>query len=141
MENIKLDFSNNDYKKLGDRIRTNPDNISDEDYAMLQHLRVSYKDPLSTIFNYIEKEAHKVDKNCICTYRIKRIESIISKLLRFRKMIVNRAEDIAGCRCILSNQQQVYDLYNRLLKKKDKLPFEIKGKVNDYISHPKNRNC
>lgn len=28
----------------------------------------------------MQKAAHKVDPNCICTYRVKRIESIVSKL-------------------------------------------------------------
>lgn len=134
---IAREYSNNDYKKLGDRIRSNVNNIAEADYKMLQHLRVSYKDPLSTIFNSIEMLAHKVDRNCVCTYRIKRIESIISKLIRFPEMQVNRAEDIAGCRCILSTDTQVYVLYNRIIKGLDKLPFEIKGKINDYIAQPK----
>lgn len=130
-------YSNSDYKRLGDRIRKDVTNILESDYEMLQHLRTSYKTPLSIIFKNIEQLAHKVDSNCVCTYRIKRIESIISKLIRFPEMQINRAEDIAGCRCILSNEQQVYDLYNRILKKISKLPFEIKGKVNDYIANPK----
>ena len=52
-------------------------------------------------------------------------------------MQINRAEDIAGCRCILSTEEQVYKLYNAILKRKSKLPFEIKGKINDYIEYPK----
>lgn len=52
-------------------------------------------------------------------------------------MQINRAEDIAGCRCILSSEKQVFDLYNIIIKKQSKLPFEIKGKINDYISNPK----
>ena len=78
-------YSNKDYKRLGDRIRSNPKEVADADLLVLQELRVSYKEPLAVIFNSIEKAAHKVDKNCICTYRVKRIESIISKLLRFPK--------------------------------------------------------
>lgn len=137
IESHSKTYSNSEYKKLGDRIRADIDNISDADYEMLQSLRTSYKTPLSTIFNCIEQLAHKVDSNCVCTYRIKRIESIISKLIRFPEMQVNRAEDIAGCRCILSNERQVYELYNRILKKISKLPFEVKGKINDYIATPK----
>lgn len=130
-------YSNSDYKKLGDRIRADINNISDTDYEMLQYLRTSYKKPLSTIFNCIEQLAHKVDSNCVCTYRIKRIESIISKLIRFPEMQVNRAEDIAGCRCILTSENKVYELLNLIQKKEKSLPFEIKGKINDYISNPK----
>lgn len=130
-------YSNSQYAKLGDRIRKDITNISKSDYEMLQYLRTSYKEPLSIIFRHIENLAHNIDNNCVCTYRVKRIESIISKLLRFPEMCVNRAEDIAGCRCIMSSDNAVYALYNRILKKQDKLPFEIKGKVNDYIANPK----
>ena len=130
-------YSNKDYKKLGDRIRSNPQDIAEADLLMLQSLRMSYKEPLSIIFKSIEKTAHKVDEDCICTYRVKRIESIISKLLRFPEMQVNRAEDIAGCRCIMSSTEKVYELYNRLMRNKDKLPFIIKGTIHDYIKEPK----
>lgn len=125
------------YEKLGDRLRRNPQSISESDYEMLQYLRTSYKEPMSKIFNIIDLIANKVDKNCICTYRIKRIDSIVSKLLRFPDMIVNRAEDIAGCRCILTSQEAVYKLYDKILKVLDKYQLEIKGKVHDYIDNPK----
>lgn len=132
-----MKHSNSDYKKLGDRIRSNASNISTEDLMMLQDLRLSYKEPLAIVFKSIKSIALKIDSDCVCTYRIKRIESIVSKLLRFSEMQVNRAEDIAGCRCILSTTEHVYELYNRILKKQHQLPFEIKGKINDYIATPK----
>ena len=130
-------YSNKDYKRLGDRIRSNPEQIADEDLRMLQSLRLSYKEPLAIIFKSIERIAYKVDHDSICTYRVKRIESIISKLIRFPEMQVNRAEDIAGCRCIMSSTEKTYELYNRLLRNKDRLPFVIKGTIHDYIKEPK----
>ena len=132
-----MTYSNKDYKKLGDRIRSNPKQIAADDLLMLQTLRLSYKEPLSVIFKSIEKVAYKVDHDSICTYRVKRIESIISKLIRFPEMQVNRAEDIAGCRCIMSSTEKAYELYHRILKNKDRLPFMIKGVIHDYIEKPK----
>jgi len=134
---LSVKYTNGDYKKLGDRIRSNPENVSEDDLMMLQHLRLTYKEPLAIIFQSIEHAAHKVDKNSICTYRVKRIESIISKLIRFPQMQVNRAEDIAGCRCILSTTEHVYQLYDRLMRNLDDLPFIIKGTIHDYIKEPK----
>lgn len=130
-------YSNKDYKRLGDRIRSNPKQIADEDLRMLQTLRLSYKEPLATIFKSIERVAYKVDRDSICTYRVKRIESIISKLIRFPEMQVNRAEDIAGCRCIMSSTEKTYELYDRLMRNRDRLPFIIKGAIHDYIKEPK----
>ena len=130
-------YSNKDYTRLGDRIRSNPKQIADEDLRMLQTLRLSYKEPLATIFKSIERVAYKVDHDSICTYRVKRIESIISKLVRFPEMQVNRAEDIAGCRCIMSSTEKTYELYDRLMRNRDRLPFVIKGVIHDYIKEPK----
>lgn len=130
-------YSNKQFRRLGDRIRANPGAIADDDLLMLQSLRLSYKQPLGVIYNSIEKSARRVDKESICTYRVKRIESIISKLLRFPEMQVNRAEDIAGCRCIMSSTEKVYELFNKLMRNQDKLPYTIKGVIHDYIAEPK----
>ena len=133
----EVNYTSNEYKRLGNRIRSNPQNISEEDYQALQDLRMTYKEPLAIVFNTIERAAFKIDSNCICTYRIKRIESIISKLIRFPHMQVNKAEDIAGCRCIMTSTENVYKLYNKLQRNKDKLPFEMTGAEHDYIAQPK----
>lgn len=75
-------YSQNEYRRLGERIRKDPENIKDQDLQMLQELRLSYKDDLSAVFNVMVGEASKIDKKSIRTYRVKRIESIVSKLLR-----------------------------------------------------------
>lgn len=136
MEYVPSTHTNGEYRRLGDRIRQNPDNVSPEDLMMLQDLRVTYKEPLAIIFKEIEKMAIKADRDCICTYRVKRIESIISKLKRLPQMQLQRAEDIAGMRCIMTTEANVYKLFENLKKKESKLPFEIKS-VHDYIETPK----
>ena len=107
-------YSKGDYKRLSDRIRKNPNNIESSDYEMLQALRLTYKDSLATVFNTLDRLAHGIDKDCVCTYRIKRIESIISKLLRFPDMEVQRVADIAGCRCIMTNTNQAVELCEKI---------------------------
>ena len=67
MQPNETHYSNKDYKRLGDRIRNKPHDIAPDDLLMLQQLRMSYKEPLATIFNAIERLAHNVDKDCICT--------------------------------------------------------------------------
>lgn len=132
-------YSKGDYKRLSDRIRKNPNNIESSDYEMLQALRLTYKDSLATVFNTLDRLAHGIDKDCVCTYRIKRIESIISKLLRFPDMEVQRVADIAGCRCIMTNTNQAVELFEKIKKSPNKLPFSIKGDPDrhNYIDHPK----
>ena len=130
-------YSKGDYKRLSERIRQNPKDVSLSDLEMLQALRVTYKEPLSTVFNTIERIAQRIDRNSICTYRVKRIESIINKLVRFPEMQVQRMEDIAGCRVILTTVDDVDQMFKKVMKDISKLPFEIKGKINNYIENPK----
>lgn len=132
-------YSKGDYKRLSDRIRNNPNGIVATDYEMLQALRLTYKESLAIVFNTLDRLAHGIDKDCVCTYRIKRIESIISKLLRFPDMEVQRVADIAGCRCIMSNTNQAIALFEKIKKSQNKLPFSIKGDPNkhNYVDHPK----
>ena len=121
-----------EYNRLGERIRLSPDSISPEDLAMLQTLRLSYKNILSSVFNILVEECRKVDKKMgITTYRVKRIESIISKLQREPKMQLSRMSDVAGCRCILYSNDKVYALKEQLEKR-----LCVKT-VNDYIAYPK----
>lgn len=132
--------SNGDYKKLSKRIREkrqSKSEIDPDDYQMLQDLRMTYKEPLSVIFPCINRLAHKSDRNSVCTYRIKRIESIISKLERKPTMQVNLMADIAGCRCIMTTMKDAMDLLERMKKyaAKPNHVFEI-VKVDDYIKEP-----
>lgn len=137
MAETNKQYSNGEYKRLSKRIRQNPNDISQDDYEMLQVLRLSYKNPLASVYNTIDKIAHKVDKECICTYRIKRIESIISKLIRFPHMDVQYAADIAGCRCIMATTALANKLYKKIENDIEQLPFVIKGTPNNYIETPK----
>ena len=99
---------------------------------MLQTLRLSYKNTLSAVFNILVEESKKIDKRiAIPTYRVKRIESIVSKLQREPRMQLSRMSDIAGCRCILQSNDKVYALKKKL---EDRLCVKH---INDYISIPK----
>ena len=124
-------LSNKDFKKIGDRIRQNPNNVEKTDLDVLQELRTSYKDDLSSVFNILVSLTRKIDKRAIITYRVKRIESIISKLIRQPQMQVNRMADIAGCRCILQTNANVIRLCKELSS------CIIVKNINDYISNPK----
>ena len=126
-----MNISSNEYKRLGDRIRQNPDNIAAADLDAIQHLRSSYKDELARLFAILINVVRPIDRKAIITYRVKRIESIVSKLLRQPQMHVNRMADIAGCRCIVQSDEQVWMVHEAL-----KEQLMIVG-TNDYITTPK----
>lgn len=124
--------------RLGKRIGA-ADVVSSEDMLLLQEYRQTFKDPISRVFSFVIESARKIDRQCIVTYRIKRIDTIIEKLRRFQEnengsMNLSRMWDIAGCRCILnsSNQDKLYQLQKVILKE-----FGQDCKINDHIVTPK----
>lgn len=128
-------------EKLGKRIASNTGPISEEDLTLLQEYRKSFKEPLANVFDELRKMATKVDSQCIVTYRIKRINTIIRKLKRFKdntkgSMSLNTIGDIAGCRCIITSKDEsaIYKIKDLLVKKYGE---EIYSERHDYILNPK----
>lgn len=113
--------------------------MSQEELNKLQEFRQTFQEPISNVFNFVLGVARKVDKQCIVTYRIKRIDTIVEKLRRFHenpngKMNLSRMWDIAGCRCILNSTDE--DKLYVLLKKIQK-EYGRNCKVKDYVAEQK----
>lgn len=124
--------------KLGQIIGASVE-VSQEDLNKLQEFRQTFQEPISNVFNFVLDIARKVDKQCIVTYRIKRIDTIVEKLRRFHenpngKMNLSRMWDIAGCRCILNTADE--DKLYRLLRKIQK-EYGKDCKVKDYVAEQK----
>lgn len=127
-----------DLDRLGERIGES-NRIKQEDLDLLQQYRTTFQEPIARVFNYLLKTARKIDKQSIVTYRIKRIDTIIEKLRRFRdnkngNMQLSRMGDIAGCRCIMtsSSEEKLYSLLDAIKKE-----YGENCKVNDYVLKPK----
>ena len=113
--------------------------VSPNDLEMLQHYRQTFQEPISHVFNFVLTAARKIDKRCIVTYRIKRIDTIVEKLHRFHdnpngSMKLSRMWDIAGCRCIM-NSPDIDKLYKLLEFVENEYGDDCK--INDYIEEPK----
>ena len=112
-------LSNTQIKKLGDRIRDNDcikKNIGQEDLKHLQNFRLSFKESLNEIFQILSDESKQVHKNRIVSFRMKKIDTIISKLDREKGMDLERMGDIAGCRCTVQSESAIYKIVERLSK-------------------------
>lgn len=127
-----MTISKAEIDRLGNLIRSEGDNISDSTLISLQEYRTSHKDILSLAFSMLCKNTRNIHLSAIVTYRIKRIESIIGKLIRYPEMRFSRMWDIGGCRCILRNNNDVYKLKDIIANEQD---FEI-IKEYDYIKKP-----
>lgn len=125
--------------RLGERLRLSSGKSTAEDIALLQEYRQSFQDAIARVFNTTLTAARKIDKQAIVTFRIKRIDTIIEKLIRKQKqkdgpMQLSRMWDIAGCRCIINtpDTQKLYDLLTVL-----KDTFGDNSKIVDHINPPK----
>lgn len=82
----------------------------------------------------LRKRARPIYKDCIIAQRIKRLSSIVSKLIRFKTMRLSMMQDIGGCRAVMSNVKQVEKLVH------DYMTSDIKHKLqqeDDYIKNLK----
>jgi len=125
-------ISKTQVRKIGDKIRKDNSNVSEETLIGLQKYRTSFKNTLSDIFTDITQESKRVFTDSITSYRIKRIDSIIRKLSRIDKMELDRMWDIAGCRCIFKNEKHI----NKLKKYIEKKYYIIETQTRNYYSNP-----
>jgi putative GTP pyrophosphokinase len=126
----KYSYTKGDIRRLGEKIRSEKGNLNDEILSSLQDYRTSYKESLSSVFNILCTNCRQVRKDSIVTYRIKRFESIINKLRRYPDMNLDRMWDIAGCRCIVKDDETVYKVRDKI-----KTCLNI-VKTYDYIETP-----
>lgn len=126
-------FSKNALIKLNRELRDS-ESPSAEALCKLQQYRLSYKEIIKEVFDIVTEEATKINSEAICAFRIKRIDSIIRKLKRLKGGIeLKSMGDIAGCRCILTSDAEVY----KLMKAIKKHPRIKTCEINNYIAHPK----
>lgn len=124
----------NQINKLGQRVRRtlrSGNLITLTDKILLQELRVSFKSDIKSVFNFLITDVDNNEHHVIYTYRIKRIDSIISKIRREPTMSLSKMGDIAGCRIITENENEIIK-YKELIEKK----FEVL-KVNNYYKNQK----
>lgn len=116
--------------KLGKEIRSNIKLGEDPSLDLLENLqeyRTSYKDDLSAVFEKISDIAKNARKDSITSFRIKRIESILSKIKRQPTMSLGNMGDIAGCRILLYSEDSVYKVIDNI-----RGSFIVKSE-NDYL--------
>jgi len=122
-------ISKSQINKLGStirkKLRANED-LEDDDIVKLQTYRTSFKEDLSAVFHEISNLSRNERKDSIVSFRIKRIESILSKIRREPTMSLGNMGDIAGCRIILYSDNALNNLVEAINHK-----YKVKN-FNDY---------
>lgn len=120
--------------KVGRKIRKtiqNQGEISNEDLLKLQNYRTSFQADLASIFDQISILSKRERSDSIVSFRIKRIESILSKIKRQPTMALGNMGDIAGCRVLLYSDEALFGLV-----KKFNAEFNVKY-FNNYLDEAK----
>lgn len=101
---------------------------------VINNWRSSHSYPLNTFQMTLRRKARKIERDAIVAQRIKRLESIHSKLARQSSMRLTQMQDIAGCRAVLKKMTSVRQLLK--LYKASGFLHKLKNEK-DYITNPK----
>lgn len=105
-----------------------------ESYDILENWRSSHAYPIQSMLGYFRKKAFEIDNDSIVARRLKRTPSILAKLRREKGMKLDRMEDIGGCRIVVSNINQVYEVKNSIVDGRTRNTLR---RLRDYIKTPK----
>lgn len=120
--------------KLGKSLRKtirSGDSINQDDLEKLQSYRTSFKDDIAPVFEEVARLSKRIRKDSLISLRIKRIESILSKIKREPTMSLGNMGDIAGCRVITHSKSALSLIRNQITEL-----YEV-TKIKDYVKDPK----
>lgn len=98
---------------------------------IIENWRAAHAYPMRQIAFILEKII--ADSDCILIQRLKRLDSIIAKLTRYPTMSLSRMQDLGGCRLIVPDISQLYEIVRKI---ETTLPYP-QIKRTDYIQSPK----
>lgn len=129
---MSTNVSKGQVNKAGDTLRMFP--RDPEAIKILESYRLQYYGIVKELFKVLSEDTLHVCSQAVVVWRMKRIESVLSKLHRQEGLQLARMEDLVGCRCIVSSEKEVYKICD-LLKEDSRII--VKDRVRDYIREPK----
>lgn len=133
MEINRIAFSQID--RAGDliKISSNEDTVS-QAKKIINEWRSQHVFVINTFAMTLKIYAKAIDKKAIVVQRLKKYDSIKSKLIREKTMKLHNMQDIGGCRVIVNTINSIYSILEKY--KKSSMRHEL-IKINDYIESPK----
>ncbi|MCL2086598.1 MAG: RelA/SpoT domain-containing protein [Oscillospiraceae bacterium] len=131
----KPEYDKSTVKKAGKAVAKNDFSKIDEAqaYKVINNWRSSHAYPLKAFYLLGKCYAEK-NKGILVVQRLKRLESILAKLIRFPAMGLETMQDLGGCRVIVNDISEVKNAvreYNNSNIKSNLV------KIYDYITNPK----
>lgn len=126
---------NNCAKNIGRNIREHHGFISSEDEEVVENWRASHTHIINT-WQVVLRRRIK-NKNVFFAQRLKRKNTIYDKLQRYPDMLFARMHDIAGCRLIFNDRQDMMDYIENLRSSSGFCHVRKEGQCKNYIEEPK----
>lgn len=104
-----------------------------EAHAVIDNWRAAHAFPMHVFYMHL-RNMTSLDPNIVVAERLKRMESIISKLIREPSMNLWTMQDLGGCRVIVPQLEQVYEYADKY--RNSRIRHRYKNE-NDYIWSPK----
>lgn len=104
-------------------------------YEVLGNWRACHNYPINTFQATLRNRLKGLDRNATVAQRLKRLPSIIGKLVRFPHMELARMQDIGGLRAIVGSVAKVRKLEKSYLD--STFRHQLVTPHKDYIQHPK----
>lgn len=108
-----------------------------EDLEVLDNWRAAHLHILNTFQSNLRAKKRKLGANSTIAQRLKRKPTIIDKLSREPEMLLSRMHDIAGCRIIFDNIQDLTSFRDRFLQSRAKHKTVGGKEKYNYIASPK----
>ncbi len=122
--------------KAGQQVRNKT--AGNSDFQVIDHWRTAHWRVINTFGSFLRMRISRTRQSgIVVAQRHKRKHTIIDKLKRFPKMQLARMDDVAGCRLIFDNIQQLYKFRSDIHKAKFR--HKLKNEIDkyDYIKSPK----
>lgn len=130
-----VEYTRSQIVNAGKIIRKNDQSTDEYRHAIdiVDNWRAAHAFPLHVIYVHLRRMCKNYD-NVIVAERLKRLDSIIKKLVREPNMNLWTMQDLGGCRVIVPTVDEVYEYANQYEKSRKR---HIKKKPYDYIKNPK----
>jgi ppGpp synthetase/RelA/SpoT-type nucleotidyltranferase len=112
----------------------------DKSFDAIAEWRSIHALPLTVVSMLLTSETSNINSSPIVVERLKRFQSIRSKLKRFPVTNLTTMQDIAGCRAVVQAVPHAYELSDRIIRRFQSRPDgpQIIDKYSkDYIANPK----
>ena len=131
-----MELSKSQVSKIGKQIRQDlrdGKEVNEESLINLQKYRESHFQSLHKVFGILSEISRKSYKGSLTVYRLKRIDTIIRKIVREPTMGLATMQDIAGCRVIVGHKSQIKKIVQGIENRTD---LQIIKRY-DYIAKPR----